>query len=150
MSNVASFVSQLEQAHQGGAWHGPSVNEALEGVDAAAASRRPVAGGHNIREIVHHVRVVDDAVRSHFSGEAAADEADWPAAGEIGESEWQEELARLKASQQALRDAVANLPEGSLHENIPGKDLTYAAELFGILNHDLYHAGQISLLRKAG
>ncbi len=109
-----------------------------------------MAGGHNIREIVHHLRVVGDAVRSHFTGEPAAEEANWPTAGgDIGEAAWQQEVARLAESQQSLREAVARLPEASLYENIPGKDLTYATELFGIVNHDVYHAGQISLLRKA-
>lgn len=150
MSNVAFFVQQLEQAHQGGAWHGPSVSEALAGVGAAEACRRPLPGRHTIREIVHHLRVVVDAVAARFSGEEGAEEADWPAAGDMTEGEWQAELARLEASQKALRDAVARFPEGALYEIIPGKDFSYAALLFGVVNHDVYHAGQISLLRQAG
>lgn len=151
MNTIQQFVQQLEQAHNGGAWHGPSVKEALDGVDSAAAVRRPIAGAHNIYEIVHHLRVVDDVVRSHFRGEAPSDENDWPEAGaELGEEAWQEARARLEASQKALRETVAALPDEAIGQSVPGKEMTYGAELVGILNHDLYHTGQIVLLRKAG
>jgi uncharacterized damage-inducible protein DinB len=151
MNTIQQFVQQLDQAHNGGAWHGPSTKEALEGVDAAAANRRPIAGAHNIFEIVHHLRVVDNLVRSHFRGEVPSEESDWPEAGaEACEESWPQALAGLEASQKALRETVAALPDAALGQNVPEKDLTYAAELVGILNHDLYHTGQIVLLRKAG
>lgn len=149
MKVLEHLSAELEKAHLGDAWHGPSVSDALAGLDAAAASRRPLAAAHNIREIVHHLRVTDDLVRAHLTGAAAGQEDDWPAVAEIGEAAWQEELTKLAASQLALRQAVAALPEAALFSLIPGKELTYAAEIFGILHHDLYHAGQISLLRKA-
>jgi uncharacterized damage-inducible protein DinB len=149
VSDVSRLLGELEQAHDGGAWHGPSVKEVLEGVTAAGAVKRPIAGGHSIWEIVHHVRVNEAAVRAHVAGETPGDEPDWPSAGDSSEAAWRGEIARLETTERALREAVSKLADSRLHENIPGKSHSYWHELVGIMHHDLYHAGQISLLKKA-
>jgi hypothetical protein len=87
-------------------------------------------------------------VRTHVTGEEAGDAADWPRLTGTGEAGWRELVERLKTTQRALREAVSKLPESRLHENIPGKSHSYWYELLGIVHHDLYHAGQISLLKK--
>jgi uncharacterized damage-inducible protein DinB len=148
MSEIARIVEQLKRAHEGEAWHGPSVAEALEGVSAAGAAKRPIGTGHSIWEIVHHVRVTEEVVRTHVTGETAPDEADWPRLTETGEAVWRAAVDRLKATQRALREAVSKLPESRLHESVPGKSHSYWYELLGVVHHDLYHAGQISLLKK--
>jgi uncharacterized damage-inducible protein DinB len=148
-SEVARIVQQLEQAHEGGAWHGPSVGEALQGVSAAGAARRPIGSAHCIWELVHHVRVTDEAVRRHVTGASAGAEPDWPTLTDTSETAWRSALEALRTTQRALRDAVSSLPEARLHETIPGQGHYYWHELLGILHHDLYHAGQISLLKKA-
>lgn len=148
MSEIAKIVEQLRQAHEGEAWHGPSVGEALEGVGATGAVTRPIGTAHCIWEIVHHVRVTDELVRSHISGEAAGDEPDWPTLAETGEAAWRAAVSKRESAQRALRDAVSKIPDSRLHDNIPGRSHSYWHELLGILHHDLYHAGQISLLKK--
>jgi hypothetical protein len=149
MSEIERIVEQLRQVHEGEAWHGPSVREAVEGVTAKGAAARPVGAGHTIWELVHHVRVTDEAVRAHVAGEAAADLPSWPAAPPAHERSWRQEIQELTATQQALRAAVARFPEERLHENLPGNGHSYWYELLGILHHDLYHAGQIAILKKA-
>jgi hypothetical protein len=148
-TETGRIVEQLRQVHDGGAWHGPSVREALEGVEAPLAYARPIAGGHSIGEIVHHLRVVADAVRGHLTGDAATEEADWPVAPkETSEKTWRALVARLEASLASLREAAVRLPDAKLHEKIPGKGHSYWYELLGALHHDAYHAGQIALLKK--
>lgn len=147
-AEIGRIVEQLRQVQEGGAWHGPSVREALEGVSAAQAARHPLERGHSIWEIVHHVRVVADAVRSRVSGEAAVDEPDWPAVTDTSEKAWRAALDRLGATQRSLRDAVARLSEAKLHESAPGQEHSLWYVLLGVMHHDLYHAGQISLLKK--
>ncbi len=148
MSEIARIVEQLQQAHEGGAWHGPSVAEALEGVTASGAAKRPIGAAHSIAEIVEHVRATDDVVRRRLTGEAPGEEADWPPSAGNGDTAWRAAIDRLSATQRALREAVSRLPETRLHENMPGRSHTYWYELLGIVNHDLYHAGQVSLLKK--
>jgi uncharacterized damage-inducible protein DinB len=148
MSEIARIVEQLRQGHEGEAWHGPSVGEALAGVTASGAARRPIGAAHCIWEIVRHLRATDERVRTHVTGETAGDEADWPRLTETGETAWRAAVGELEATQRALRDAVSELPAARLHENIPGQSHSYWYELLGSLHHDLYHAGQISLLKK--
>ncbi len=147
MSEIARIVEQLRQGHEGEAWHGPSVREALDGVTGAGAARRPIGAAHCIWEIVRHLRITDERVRAHLTGETAPDGSDWPAS-ERGESAWRHAVRELAETQRALRDAVAKLPPARLHESIPGQGHSYWYELLGSLHHDLYHAGQISLLKK--
>jgi uncharacterized damage-inducible protein DinB len=147
-SEISRIVEQLEQVGEGGAWHGPSLSEALAGVDAAAAARRPIGAAHSIWEIVRHVRVTSEQVRRQLAGEMGSDEADWTTPTETGEAAWREAVDRLVAGERALRDAVSRLPAARLHETIAGKTHSYWYELLGVLHHDAYHAGQISLLKK--
>ena len=80
-TEAVRFADQLERSFRGGAWQGPSLTEALAGITATAAFRRPVAGGHSIAELVFHVDFWLDAARRRIAGEAvdgAVPEADWP------------------------------------------------------------------------
>jgi uncharacterized damage-inducible protein DinB len=149
MSEIERIVEQLRQVHEGEAWHGPSVREAVAGVTARGAAARPVGDFHSIRELVHHIRVTDEAVRGHVAGDEPAGLPAWPEEAPADSASWRRDLEQLAATQQALRDAVARFPEARLHENVPGNGHSYWYELLGILHHNLYHAGQIALLKKA-
>src|SRR5262245_56028374 len=148
MSEIERIVEQLRQGHEGEAWHGPSLGEALEGVTAAGATRRPIGAAHSIWEIVSHVCATDGRVRAQMTGEKPGEEADWPPLTKTDEAAWRKAVAELKATLRGLRDAVAKLPEGRLHQVVPGQAHSHWHLLLGSLHHDLYHAGQISLLKK--
>jgi uncharacterized damage-inducible protein DinB len=149
-SEIGRIVEQLEQLHDGGAWHGPSMGEALEGLTAADAGLRPLGTAHSVLEIVHHVRVTNERVRSRIAGESPRDEADWPGPTDTGEAAWRDAVDRLRAGQRALRNAVSALPPARLHECVAGESHSYWYQLQGVLHHEAYHAGQISLLKKGG
>jgi uncharacterized damage-inducible protein DinB len=153
-TEVARLADQLERAYRGGAWHGPALAEALAGVDAATAGRRPVARAHTIREIVAHVSVWMDVCRRRIAGEAVHDlppEEDWPAASEPStEDAWRRELATLDQRHRRLHAAVAALDDARLDDPVAGSDPTVRGLLLGVLQHHAYHGGQIALLAKAG
>src|SRR5262245_5684368 len=139
-AEIGRIVEQLVQLHDGGAWHGPSVGEALDGVSAADAARRPIGSAHSIWEIVRHVRGVDEQVRRDLLGEGASDEPDWPVPGAAEEASWRAAVDGLKRTQRALRDAVAAFPAARLHDLVPGKPHSFWYEVLGVLHHDAYHA----------
>jgi hypothetical protein len=147
-AEIGRIVEQLSHLHDGGAWHGPSMAEALEGLSAADAAQCRIGAGHSIWEIVDHVRVNDDQVRRHLTGEREGDGPDWGSTRDVGQGAWRDAVDRLRSGQRALREAVAKLPAARLHETIGDKLHSYWYELLGILQHEAYHAGQISLLRK--
>jgi uncharacterized damage-inducible protein DinB len=151
MNEIERIVDQMKRAHDGEAWHGPSVREALVGVTAAQAQGRPIGHAHTIWEITRHLTSWDDAVRRSLQGEVFDNSTidDWPKIGETNEAAWQAAVAQLEAGQRTLRDAVAAFDPAGLDTPRPGRSAP-GSLMWGILQHALYHAGQISLLRKAG
>lgn len=152
MNDSRRLAEEIGKALNGGAWHGPSFREALEGVDLAAALRRPVAGGHTIAEIVLHATVWHDVVRRRLQGESpqVTDEQDWPHAALADEPAWQAAVRRLEETGRALCETVRAFPAEKLHETRPNLDGTWYELVSGELQHVIYHAGQVALLRKAG
>jgi uncharacterized damage-inducible protein DinB len=151
MSQVESLADQLERAFRGGAWHGPAVAETLTGVDAATAAARPFSNAHSIWEIVHHLTVWNDVPRRRLDGEGLQNlpaERDWPPVGEISAGAWQAALAALEESHAALHARVLDLTDAQLDDPVVGSDPTVRGMLFGVLQHNAYHAGQIALLCK--
>src|SRR5215216_1681753 len=142
---------QLKRAYEGEAWHGPSLKEILKDVTAQQAARQPIAGAHSIWEIVLHIAAWEAAVRSRLEGDYVLEpaEGDWPAVDDKGEAAWRETLARLENNHMKLREAVSAFANERLFEPLAeGKPSAYFT-LHGLIQHDLYHAGQITLLKKA-
>lgn len=150
MKEIERIVDQLDRAWRGPAWHGPSVQEALEGVDAVVAARRPLSGGHSIWELAEHVAAWEDIVRIRTLGRSIqpTDEQNWPPVTEITPEAWQRTRDRMAANHEKLRSTLAAFPDERLDEVRPGADTWYVL-FHGIVQHDLYHAGQIALLKKA-
>lgn len=149
-NEVTRIEDQLKRAFEGDAWHGPPLMEALRGVTADRAAAKPIAGAHSIWEIVLHVAAWEDAVRRRLGGEpvSLSDAEDWPAVGEAGDAAWKEALEKLRSGHMALRRAVAKLSDARLKEEAPGATYTVYHLVHGVIQHDLYHAGQISILKK--
>jgi uncharacterized damage-inducible protein DinB len=144
------LTDQLRRIQAGEAWHGPSVAEALAGCTAAQAGMRPVSGGHTISEIVYHLRVVEDGVRRRLAGESESSESDWSARTDASPSGWRDSVNQLVETQRTTLEAVTRLSPDRLHAPLPGKDSSAWFEIMGLIQHNAYHAGQISLLRKGG
>lgn len=152
MGEIQRIVDQLRRAQEGPAWHGPSVREVLEGVTARQAAQKPIPGAHSIWEIVLHVAVWEDVVRQRLTGERGGDDSDvpdWPVVGETSEAAWRKALDDLELGHVRLRETIAAQAESKLGQTVPGKKTSFYVDLHGIIQHDLYHAGQVPLLRKA-
>lgn len=152
MTEMKRIDDQLRRAYEGEAWHGPSIREVLAGVTAEQAGARPIPGAHTIWELVHHVIAWQEIVRRRLEEEPArevSEAEDWPPVDEQGEAAWQAALERLDTMHRRLRVTVAGFPEARLEDPVAGADYTYYFLLHGLIQHDLYHAGQIALLKKA-
>ena len=151
MTEVERLLDQLKRAYEGEAWHGPALKEILADVTAAQAERRPIAPAHTIWELVLHVSAWESAVASRLEGRYVAepDEGDWPAVTDTSDGAWQAALAKLDATHHRLRDAVRRSDPERLHKRLAeGKESANYA-INGVIQHTLYHAGQIILLKKA-
>ena len=151
MSEVERIVDQLRRAYEGEAWHGPPLKQILAGVTAEQAARRPVTNAHTIWELVLHISVWESIVRRRLAGEAfePSPEQDWPPVGDTSEAAWKKALAELERGHLQLRQSISALTDDQLKNKAPGKDYSLYGMLHGVIQHDLYHAGQVALLKKA-
>jgi uncharacterized damage-inducible protein DinB len=150
MREVDRISEQLRRAFEGGAWHGPSVREVLKGVTAEIASRRPIAKGHTIWEIVQHIDAWQIAGRRRVELEfvKVSDAEDWPAVTGFNENAWNAALETINKSYEQLQSVIKNLDDSKLDNKVPGAEYTIYVVLHGVIQHDLFHAGQIALLKK--
>jgi len=150
MTQIERILDQLRRAFSGDAWHGPALLELLDGVDAKQAASRPLASAHSIWEIVLHISVWEDAVRRRLGGEVVepTGEQNWPTVHDTSDAAWQLALQSLSSGHAALERTVAALPESRLADTVPGNDYSVYFMLHGVVQHDLYHAGQIAILKK--
>jgi uncharacterized damage-inducible protein DinB len=138
------------------AWHGPSLMRALERVDAEQAKVRPIGGRHNIWEVVNHCTYWMEEVDRALLGENIFDvEAieDWPEAGG-SPVEWKTDLEKLVATHEKVGKRIWALKPKDLERKLDAQfgetyfGFTFRKMLNGISDHNIYHAGQISLLRR--
>ena len=153
MTEIERILDQLRRAYEGEAWHGPSVHEVLNGVTAAQAHERPLRNAHSIWELVQHIAVWEDVGRRRLTGDRAqiaiSSPEDWPPPEDTTEAAWEQAQDALHRGHQALVNAVAQTPESRLDEPIFEGMSTVYVTLHGVIQHDLYHAGQIAMLKKA-
>jgi uncharacterized damage-inducible protein DinB len=151
MQEIKRIVDQLKRAYEGEAWHGPSLRELLNGVTAETAAKKPLAHAHSIWEIVLHVAAWENAVRRRIEGEALdlSQEEDWPPVNDTSEAAWKKALADLESGHKRLRETIQRLTDSQLDGLAADQKYTVYFMLHGVIQHDLYHAGQIALLKKA-
>src|SRR3954466_12471277 len=152
MNELGRIADQLKRAYEGPAWSGPSLLDVLNDVTAAEAAAKPIPDAHSIWEIVHHIRAWEDVVSRRLQGEPFREYSgteDWPAVVETTEAAWRAALDGLKTSNHNLRQVINGFEQMRLSGLVPGSDYSFYVLVHGAVQHDLYHAGQIGLLKKA-
>ena len=151
MTELDRIRDQFHRVFSGPAWHGASVLEVLEGISFQEALGRPVPSAHSIGELVRHLIAWRTLVVHRLKGDdghKVTDSLDWPGAAGT-EAEWQEDLEQLRSTQRELMLLLGRFNPELLDRQVPGSDVGWYALFHGLLQHDLYHLGQIGLLRKA-
>ena len=151
--NSGLLLDLLDQAFKGPSWHGPALLGVLRGVTAEVALRRPAPGRHNIWELVLHAAYWKCIARRRITGDDSIEfprsPADWPTVPpRPSEAQWKADRALLKREHELLRAAVAQLTSGELKQKGKGSRWRREAEIIGIASHDLYHGGQIGLVKR--
>jgi uncharacterized damage-inducible protein DinB len=143
---------QLAASYDGEPWHGSSLQTILAGVTTDIAFVKPAPLPYSIANLVAHItqwrifvaeKLKDNAA---FAIELNSPE-DWPEQAPGAEA-WSELLAKLAHSQADLLAQLAIFPDSRLTDQVPGKRYSYLGIIEGLINHDVYHAGQIALLKK--
>jgi uncharacterized damage-inducible protein DinB len=159
MREVDRLAARLTQTYEGDstgtAWFGPALRPLLRTVPAAAAAHRPLPARHTIWELVLHLAANIDFVLARLDGRELelSSAADWPAVPdgvEATTAAWAEALAALDSRYDALLTRVRALDDEQLAMPVVGRPYPVYVMLHGIIDHNVYHAGQVALLRGAG
>lgn len=150
---VALLLGLLDEAYNRPAWHGPNLRGSLSRLTAVEAARRPASGRHNIWEIAVHAAYWKYAVRRRLTAEKRGSfplkGSNWfPRSGKGGEEAWRRDLELLEEMHRALRQAVEGLVDTDLARVIPPGRHTVARIVAGAALHDVYHAGQVRVLKR--
>ena len=155
VSEMDRIRDQFRRAFEGEAWHGPAVLALLEGVTSRQAAAHPIAGAHSIWELTLHIAAWERACLRRLKGDPAqlTDAEDWEPVNDTSEAAWEVTKQQLIDNHRELLDAISSVDESRLNEPIMAHPTipfssTYVT-LHGGVQHDLYHAGQIAMLKKA-
>jgi uncharacterized damage-inducible protein DinB len=125
------------------AWYGPSLAELLVQVSPELATTS-LPGSHSISELLQHLLLWNERVCNTFDGNSLPrwqPEKDWAEAP----IPWNELVSRWRQSRELLEDKIRNFPIEDLAKQVPGRNYPYETMLHGIVEHTIYHAGQIAM-----
>lgn len=152
MSEATTISAMLKAVADGPAWHGPAVMDLLKDVGAEQAAKRPPGGAHSIWELVLHMNAWQDYVLRVLDGGDAAPlqgKEDWPAVpAKPTEDAWQTAQRQFEGGTRELRERIVHLDDKQLHEAVAGREFPLKVVLHGVVHHNLYHCGQIALLKR--
>jgi len=151
ITEAARIADQLHRALHADAWHGPALLEILADVDAATAAAHPIKGAHSVWEIVNHLHAWTGVFRKRARLEIVELEgaADWPPVSDTSPAAWKRTIDSLIKEHDVLVHEVAALTDDRLAAKIPNRDHNLWFTLHGAVQHELYHEGQIMMLKKA-
>jgi hypothetical protein len=150
---IALLLRLLDESYEKKAWHGPNLRGSIRGLEVHVAAWRPGPDRHNIWENVVHAAYWKYIARRRLLGEKRGS---FPLKGsnwfvrplEATTEAWRADVALLEKTHRSLRDAVAALSAKELYLTPRGSKVSTVAILTGIASHDVYHAGQIQLLKR--
>lgn len=152
------LVDALQRAHDGEPWHGPSRATVLEGVSAAEAAYRAAPDAHTIWEIVLHMRSWTEEVLQRARGGTPDEPArgDWPAVpSPADDAAWRATLHSLDAAHAALLAQVQQMDDAARAARVadrpgdpPQSGITQRAMIRSLAEHDVYHTGQLAILKR--
>jgi len=146
------LLHALDHAYDQTSWHGPNLRGAIRGLSHVDAARRPAKGRHNVWELVLHCAYWKYTVRRRMTGEKRGS---FPLEGsnfferdaKDGAARWKADVALLDEVHRSLRAEVARFPAKDWGKRLKGSRWTYRDTVAGVAAHDLYHAGQMRLVK---
>jgi uncharacterized damage-inducible protein DinB len=150
MTELDRILDQYDRAMHGHAWHGDSLWKILNGISPQQAATHVDPNAHNIWELVAHVTFWETQVyrRLNCLPDRSANKRNFPATPEATTENWNRTLEDLRRSNRDFRSAFAQLDDSQLDQPLPARKKSAYVELHGVIQHNLYHAGQIALLRR--
>jgi hypothetical protein len=150
---IDQLLAIVDQAYDRRSWHGTNLRGSVRRVTPEQAAWRPAPARHNIWEIIVHAAYWKYVVRRRLVGERrgsfALKGSNWfVRPDDLTEKAWRADVVLLDETHRSLRAAIADLPPSALSRGPRGSQVSNFEIISGIAAHDLYHAGQIQLLKR--
>ena len=147
------MLDLLDEAFDRRSWHGTNLRGSIRGLPRSTAAWRPAPDRHNIWELVVHAAYWKYVVRRRLTGDKRGSfplrgSNFWVRSDDDSDAAWKRDQRLLIDQHDLLKAAVKVLPARRLSRRVPGSAFTYAALVRGVAAHDLYHAGQIQLIKR--
>lgn len=151
MTETERILNTYDRVMHGDAWHSYPIWQVLESISAECAAHRPITNAHTIWEIVLHMIFWEGVATRRLGGQRAGlDEAlNFPAPPAPSEANWRTTLEQFRGSNQEFRSALQKLDAARLDEMSAAGKRSFYDEAHGLIQHNVYHAGQIALLKKS-
>jgi len=147
---LSRIIHLLQNTYDGAAWHGPSIMEIVSKINADIAFKQSTHI-HRICELVHHITSWRLFAIKRLEGDAAFEitqNENWKTFSKQDEDAWKIIKENLAISQEALIKRLAQANDELLEEEVAGKSYDYYTLIHGVIQHDLFHLGEIALLFK--
>ena len=150
---INTLSKMFRAAAHGKTWHGQSVWETLENISAEEAAAHPIPESHSIWDyLLHIINWREYAVRTLLDDEPYIvdlnTEKDWTTITDFSKEAWEATLELYKKSTDELSEAIKTIDDSKLEEIVREHKFTFYTLLHGVIQHDIYHSGQIVLLKK--
>jgi uncharacterized damage-inducible protein DinB len=145
MSQTKQIADSYRAATVKGAWYGPSLAELLAGIAPELATTPPMPGAHSISELLQHLLLWNERIRNTSDSHPMPR---WEADKEWAEPQipWNELATRWNLSRDLLEEKMRSFPIEDLAKQVPGRSYPYETMLNGIVQHAIYHSGQIAMV----
>jgi uncharacterized damage-inducible protein DinB len=145
MSQTKQIADSYRAATVKGAWYGPSLAELLAGIAPELATTQPIPGAHSISELLQHLLLWNERIRNTSDSHPMPP---WEADKEWAEPPipWNELVTRWNQSRDLLEEQIRSFPIEDLRKQVPGRGYPYETMLHGIVQHAIYHSGQIAMV----
>jgi len=149
MREIERILDQLNRSWGGPAWTGVDIQPLLDGISEEHARAHPLPNAHSILELTAHMTTWMNAVAARLGGETRelTPEEDWR---DVTQLTWPAAITEMENAQSHMSDVIARLSPDDLDKKVAGRKYTIYVMLHGVIQHNLYHAGQIGLLKKVG
>ncbi|MEA2238217.1 MAG: hypothetical protein QOC81_2941 [Thermoanaerobaculia bacterium] len=149
MREIERILDQLNRSWGGPSWTGVDIQPLLDGITDEQARARPLPNAHSIFELAAHMSTWMNAVADRLGGstQELTDAEDWR---DVTNLAWPDAITAMENAHSRLSDVIARLTPDDLDKKVAGRKYTIYVMLHGVIQHNLYHAGQIGLLKKVG
>ena len=144
------LIDQFRRTFDGAAWHGPNLLSTLRDLPPEKRTAR-IGDSHNPAELVHHMKAWRRFAIRKLTGDKdyeVSEQDNFPIINSVDDEQWQHLLDELAYTQHRLLVLLEQIDERQLERQVPGRDYNFSTLLHGIVHHDVYHLGQIALLKK--